>query len=81
MISEDGSLESLANRADKLANFDSVLFILNADTFIVCKCFNLGAHNISVHEDGKSEEKMGLTEDRHLSLLFQFCYFGGWKGK
>lgn len=77
MISEAGSLESLANCAGKLAKYDSILLILNTDTLIVCKCFNLGAHNNSVHEDGKPEKKKELTEVRHLSLLFQFCCFGG----
>lgn len=67
MISEAGSLESLAHGAGKLAMYDSILLILNADTLIVCKCFNLS--NNSVCEDGKPEEKKGLTEVRKLSFV------------
>lgn len=79
MISEAGSLESLADRAGKLAKYDSILLILNVDTLIVCKRFSLGAHNNSVHENGKPEEKKELTEARHISVLFSFCCFSGWK--
>lgn len=77
MISGAGSLESLAHGAGKLAKYDSILLILDADTLIVCKCFNL--NNNSVCEDGKPEEKKELTEIRKLSLLFQPCCFGGGK--
>lgn len=80
MISEAGSLESLANHAGKLEKYDSILLILNTDTLIVCKCFYCGAHHNSEQEKRKPEEKMELNEVRYLSLLFQFCCFGGWKG-
>lgn len=36
MISEAGSLESLANLAGKLAKYDSILMILSTDTLIEC---------------------------------------------
>lgn len=39
MISEAGSLESLAHGAGKLAKYDSILLILNADTLIVFLIF------------------------------------------
>jgi len=70
MISEAGNLESLANCAGKLAKYDSTLLILNTDTLRVCKCFNLGAHNNSVHEDRKLEDKKELTKKSDISL---FC--------
>lgn len=80
MISEAGSLESLADHAGKLAKYDTILSILNVNTLIVCKCFNLGAHSNSMHENGKPEKKKELTEARYISVLFQFCCFGGRRG-
>lgn len=69
MISEAGSLESLANLAGKLAKYDSILMILNTDTLIVCKCFYHGTHHNLEQEDKKLEEKMELTEVRYLFVL------------
>lgn len=46
MISEAGSLESLAHGAGKLAEYDSVLLILSADTLIVCEGFNLRNNSV-----------------------------------
>jgi len=69
MISEAGSLESLANLAGKLAKYDSILMILHTDTLIVCKCFYHGTHHNLEQEDKKLEEKMELTEVRYLSFV------------
>lgn len=69
MISEAGSLESLANLAGKLAKYDSILMILSTDTLIECKCFYRGSHHNLEQEDKKLEEKLELTEVRYLSFV------------
>lgn len=68
MISEAGSLESLANLAGKLAKYDSIM-ILSTDTLIECKCFYCGSHHSLEQEDKKLEDKMELTEVRYFSFV------------